>query len=230
MQGKVRDVYDFGEHLLIVTTDRQSAFDRVLAAIPYKGQVLNQVSAWWFEQTAHIIPNSLVSVPDPCASVMRKCAVFPVEFVVRGYMTGSTETSLWTHYKAGAREYCGNVLQDGMTKNEKLPANPVTPTTKSAERDVPIAPADIVSQVRTRDVRTQAACQCCCRIMHELPPCLPPWLQALKAPGASMCSVAAAGALHALRPQPVRCAGGCCTGSHEPTSLGRRQRRGVAVI
>lgn len=153
MQGKVRDMYDMGDRLLIVTTDRQSAFDRLLAAIPFKGQVLNQVSAWWFEQTAHIVPNSLLSVPDPCASVMQKCAVFPVEFVVRGYMTGSTETSLWTHYRNGEREYCGNALPDGMAKNERLAANIITPTTKSAERDVPISPADIVSQVRCHTPR-----------------------------------------------------------------------------
>lgn len=144
--GKVRDVYDVGDKLVIVTTDRQSAFDRVLAAIPYKGQVLNQTSAWWMERTAHIIGNSMISVPDPNVTVMAACKVFPVEFVVRGFMTGSTETSLWTHYAAGERSYCGNALPDGMVKNAKLEFNIITPTTKSAERDVPISAKEIVQQ------------------------------------------------------------------------------------
>jgi phosphoribosylaminoimidazole-succinocarboxamide synthase len=87
-QGKVRDTYDLGDKVLIVTTDRQSAFDRHLASIPFKGQVLNQTSAWWFKNTTHIVKNALLSVPDPNVSIMKKCTVFPVEFVVRGFMTG----------------------------------------------------------------------------------------------------------------------------------------------
>lgn len=143
----MRDTYDLGEQLVIVTTDRQSAFDRLVASIPFKGQVLNQTAAWWFSQTAHIAPNALLSTPDPNVSVMTKCTVFPVEFVVRGYMTGSTDTSLWTHYRKGAREYCGNALQQGMRKNDRLQSNIITPTTKSVDHDVPISPADIVAQV-----------------------------------------------------------------------------------
>mmetsp|Transcript_694 Transcript_694/g.2025 ORF Transcript_694/g.2025 Transcript_694/m.2025 type:complete len:385 (+) Transcript_694:310-1464(+) len=143
--GKVRDVYEAGDKLVIVTTDRQSAFDRILAAIPYKGQVLNQTSAWWMDQTRHIISNSLVGVPDPNIAVMQRCSVFPVEFVVRGYLTGSTDTSLWTHYNNGAREYCGNSFPDGMVKNQRLAKNVVTPTTKAVDHDVPISAAEIVS-------------------------------------------------------------------------------------
>jgi phosphoribosylaminoimidazole-succinocarboxamide synthase len=135
---------------VIVTTDRQSAFDRLLANIPFKGQVLNQTSAWWFHRTKDIVPNALVGVPDPCLTVMRKCDVFPVEFVVRGYMTGSTETSLWTHYSAGAREYCGNKFPDGMVKNQQLEANVLTPTTKGVHKDVPVSPDEILQQVRFR--------------------------------------------------------------------------------
>lgn len=131
---------------MIVTTDRQSAFDRLLASVPYKGQVLNQVSAWWMAHTTHITPNALLSTPDPNVSIMKKCTVFPVEFVCRGFMTGSTDTSLWTHYKAGAREYCGNAFPDGLKKNDRLAANVITPTTKAETHDVPIAPADIVAQ------------------------------------------------------------------------------------
>ncbi len=144
--GKVRDTYDLGETSVIVTTDRQSAFDRNLANIPFKGQVLNETSAWWMRQTKHIVPNALVDVPDPNVSVQRKVRVFPVEFVCRGYMTGSTETSLWTHYSNGAREYCGNVFPDGMKKNERLAENVLTPTTKAVDRDVPISAEEIVSQ------------------------------------------------------------------------------------
>lgn len=147
VQGKVRDTYVAGNHIIIVTTDRQSAFDRLLASVPFKGQVLNQTSAWWFHHTQSSVPNALVATPDPCIAVMRKCEVFPVEFVVRGFMTGSTETSLWTHYKAGEREYCGNAFPDGMVKNQQLAKNVLTPTTKSATRDVPVSPADILQQV-----------------------------------------------------------------------------------
>lgn len=145
-RGKVRDQYDLGDRVVLVTTDRQSAFDRVLAAIPFKGQVLNLTSAWWFEQTAHILPNHVLTVPDPNVTVGRKCEVFPIEFVVRGYITGTTNTALWTVYKNGAREYCGNVLPEGLEKNQKLPANLITPTTKEDHHDRPISPREIVSE------------------------------------------------------------------------------------
>ena len=118
--GKVRDQYDLGEKLALITTDRQSAFDRVLASIPFKGQVLNLTSAWWFDQTKDIIKNHVLSVPDPNVTIAKKCDVFPIEFVVRGYITGSTSTSLWTVYINGDREYCGNVLTEGLRKNQKL--------------------------------------------------------------------------------------------------------------
>jgi phosphoribosylaminoimidazole-succinocarboxamide synthase len=144
--GKVRDTYDLGDTTIIVTTDRQSAFDRNLANIPFKGQVLNETSAWWMRNTTHIVPNALVDVPDPNVSVQQKVVVFPVEFVCRGFMTGSTETSLWTHYSNGAREYCGNKFPDGMKKNERLQENVLTPTTKAVDRDVPISAQEIVAQ------------------------------------------------------------------------------------
>ena len=131
---------------VLVTTDRLSAFDRRIAAIPFKGQVLNETSAWWMRNTGHIVPNALLATPDPCVSVMRRCRVFPVEFVVRGFLTGSTDTSLWTHYNRGEREYCGNSFPDGMTKNQRLAANVVTPTTKADDHDEPITPAEIVAR------------------------------------------------------------------------------------
>jgi phosphoribosylaminoimidazole-succinocarboxamide synthase len=144
--GKVRDRYERDDHVVLVTTDRQSAFDRVLAAIPFKGQALNLTSAWWFEQTAHLIPNHVLAVPDPNVTIGRRCQVFPIEFVVRGYITGTTSTSLWTVYASGARTYCGNELPEGLVKNQRLPANLITPTTKETEHDRPIGPAEIVAE------------------------------------------------------------------------------------
>ncbi|CAN1827847.1 Phosphoribosylaminoimidazole-succinocarboxamide synthase, chloroplastic [Linum perenne] len=144
VRGKVRDIYDAGEYLVLVTTDRQSAFDRVLASIPFKGQVLNQTSLWWFDRTGHITPNAVVSLPDKNVTIARKCSVFPVEFVVRGFVTGSTDTSLWTVYNRGVRNYCGNALPDGLVKNQKLQRNIITPTTKAADHDVPVTPEEII--------------------------------------------------------------------------------------
>ena len=144
--GKVRDQYDLGNQVVLITTDRQSAFDRVLASIPFKGQVLNLTSAWWFEKTKEIIPNHTITVPDPNVTLAKKCDVFPIEFVVRGYITGSTSTSLWTVYNKGDREYCGNSLPEGLIKNQKLVANMLTPTTKEEHHDRPITPAEIVNE------------------------------------------------------------------------------------
>lgn len=145
-RGKVRDSYSYGPYKLFITTDRQSAFDRILAAVPFKGQVLNLTSAWWFDQTKHIIKNHVISVPDANVTAAVSCSVFPIEFVVRGYITGSTETSLWTRYNRGDREYCGNSFPDGLKKNEKLPEPVLTPTTKEEHHDRPITPAEIVSE------------------------------------------------------------------------------------
>ena len=144
--GKVRDQYDLGNKVVLITTDRQSAFDRVLASIPFKGQVLNLTSAWWFEQTKNIIPNHVISIPDPNLTLAKNCDVFPIEFVVRGYITGSTSTSLWTVYNNGDRDYCGNFLKDGLVKNQKLNNNMLTPTTKEEHHDRPIAPNEIISE------------------------------------------------------------------------------------
>jgi phosphoribosylaminoimidazole-succinocarboxamide synthase len=143
--GKVRDRYRLDErHLLFVTTDRLSAFDRVLAAVPFKGQVLNQTSAWWFDATSPIIPNHMVATIHPNACIVQDCRPFPVEFVVRAYVTGSTDTSLWTHYQRGERLYCGNRLKDGMRKNQKLDVPILTPTTKEEAHDRPIDEQTIV--------------------------------------------------------------------------------------
>lgn len=144
--GKVRDRYELKDRLILITTDRQSAFDRILAAIPFKGQVLNQTSAWWFDQTQHIVPNHVLAVPDPNVTVAKKCSVFPVEFVMRSYITGTTETSLWTHYAKGVRNYCGNELPEGLKKNEQLDIPILTPTTKAEDHDLPVSADDILEE------------------------------------------------------------------------------------
>tara|TARA_B100001146_G_scaffold222856_1_gene236170 strand:- start:24092 stop:25063 length:972 start_codon:yes stop_codon:yes gene_type:complete len=144
--GKVRDQYDIGDKIVLITTDRQSAFDRVLASIPFKGQVLNQTSAWWFKKTEHIVANHLIKMPDPNVVIAKKCKVIPIEFVVRGYITGSTSTSLWTVYNNGDREYCGNKLSEGLIKNQKLDDNMLTPTTKEEHHDRPISPKNIIKE------------------------------------------------------------------------------------
>lgn len=143
--GKVRDIYTLYDNLMIlITTDRISAFDRSLTEIPYKGAVLNQVAEYWFKHTKHIVQNHYIASPHPNVTIALKCKPFAVEIVVRGYITGTTSTSLWTHYSKGVRNYCGNELPDGLVKNQKLSHNIVTPTTKSDEHDVPISGTDIV--------------------------------------------------------------------------------------
>ena len=129
--GKVRDWYDLPHgKRLIVTTDRLSAFDRILATVPCKGQVLNQLSGWWFEQTQDIIPNHIVSLPDPNAAVVNIAQPFPVEVIVRGYITGVTTTALWYRYSLGERNIYGYDFPEGLRKNQALPEPIITPTTK----------------------------------------------------------------------------------------------------
>ncbi|MEA3345216.1 MAG: phosphoribosylaminoimidazolesuccinocarboxamide synthase [Chloroflexota bacterium] len=129
-RGKVRDFYRVDGKRVLVTTDRLSAFDRVVGHIPFKGQVLNQLAAFWFKHTSDILPNHLISVPDPNVSVVRECEALPVEIVVRGYISGSTSTSLWTRYAAGERTIYGLSFPGGLRKNEKLREPVITPTTR----------------------------------------------------------------------------------------------------
>jgi phosphoribosylaminoimidazole-succinocarboxamide synthase len=149
--GKVRISYALGpDRRLFVTTDRLSAFDRIVAGVPYKGQVLNQLSAWWFGQTADVVPNHALAVPDPNVLVARAARPLPVEVVVRGFITGVTSTSLWRPYAAGARRLYGYDLPDGLHKNDPLPAPLVTPTTKppagSADHDEPLSLTDVTDR------------------------------------------------------------------------------------
>lgn len=147
--GKVRSSWSLGDdRRLIVTTDRLSAFDRILAGVPYKGQVLNQLSAWWFEQTADIVPNHLVSVPDPNAIVAIEATPLPVEVVVRGYITGVTDTSIWGQYQLGRRSMYGYEFPDGLAKNTALPAPIITPTTKATggAHDEPLTCDEVIER------------------------------------------------------------------------------------
>ena len=129
--GKVRDWYDLpDQQRLLVTTDRLSAFDRNLAVVPFKGQVLNQLSAWWFKKTADLIPNHILTLPDPNASVVIEVKPLPIEVIVRGYITGVTETALWRRYELGERKIYGYTFESGLRKNQQLIEPIITPTTK----------------------------------------------------------------------------------------------------
>lgn len=148
-RGKVRDNYDLPDgRRIIIATDRLSAFDRILAAIPFKGRVLTQTARYWFEATTDICPNHVLDYPDPNVVVGRRLDILPVEVVVRAYLAGSTATSILTLYKKGAREMYGVRLPDGLRENEKLAHPIVTPTTKAFDggHDEPLSPAEIAAK------------------------------------------------------------------------------------
>ncbi len=134
-RGKVRDNYINDDTITMVTTDRISAFDRVLGTVPFKGQSLVELADWWFGETADIVANHVLRRPHPNVWKVRRCQPIQVEMVVRGYLTGVTSTSAWTAYKRGDREFCGNEMPDGMRKNEKFPEPILTPSTKAAQGD-----------------------------------------------------------------------------------------------
>lgn len=144
--GKVRDIYFNNDKLILIATDRHSSFDRNIAYIPFKGEILNQISVFWFKNTSDIIKNHLISIPDSNVLIVKKCSPIPIECVVRGYITGVTDTSLWTHYKNGKRDFGNFTLPEGLRKNQKLSEPLFTPTTKSDEHDRPITPKEIVSE------------------------------------------------------------------------------------
>src|SRR6187399_2000031 len=131
-KGKVRDNYSTPDgRRILIASDRISAFDVVLGTIPFKGQVLNQLAAVWFEETAGIAPNHVIATPDPNVTVAHECVPLKAEFIMRAYLTGVTSTSIWMHYQKGAREFCGHQLADGMKKNQPLPRPILTPSTKA---------------------------------------------------------------------------------------------------
>ena len=148
-RGKVRDNYDLPDgRRIIIATDRLSAFDRNIAAIPCKGQVLTQTARFWFDNTADLCPNHVVEYPDPNVLVCRRLDILPVEVVVRDYLAGTTGTSVWSMYKTGRRAMYGVRFPDGLRENQKLPQTIVTPTTKArdGEHDEPVTPAEIVER------------------------------------------------------------------------------------
>jgi phosphoribosylaminoimidazole-succinocarboxamide synthase len=161
-EGKVRDNYSTADgRRLIVVTDRISAFDRVLGTIPYKGQVLNRLAAWWFEHTSAVAPSHYLCVPDPNVLECMECEPILVEMVVRAFITGSTSTSIWTHYEQGERIFCGHPLPEGLKKNQRLPAPILTPATKApkGEHDVSGSREDILAlgKVSAEDFDAAAA-------------------------------------------------------------------------
>lgn len=147
-EGKVRDNYTQGNRRILITSDRLSAFDAIIAIIPFKGQILNQLTKFWFENTADICPNYVEAYPDPNVIVGRECEPLKVEMVIRGYITGTTSTSAWYNYSQGSRNLCGNILPDGLVKNQKLPEPILTPSTKGnyGDHDVNITPEEIVGR------------------------------------------------------------------------------------
>lgn len=147
--GKVRSSWALPNDLrLFVTTDRLSVFDRVVAAVPGKGQVLNQLAAWWFAKTVDVVPNHVVALPDPNALIARTATPLPVEVIVRGAITGVTDTSLWRKYSEGERNIYGYDMPEGLTKNELLPRTLITPTTKgeAGSHDEPLSLAEVVGR------------------------------------------------------------------------------------
>ncbi len=147
LSGKVRESYVRDGRRTIVVSDRISCFDVIVGTVPFKGQVLNQLAAFWFEQTRDLAPNHLIHVPDPNVSVVQECEVLPVEFVYRAYLTGSSNTSILRAYESGAREYCGHRLPDGMRPHQRLPEPLLTPTTKAAqgEHDEPASREQLIA-------------------------------------------------------------------------------------
>jgi phosphoribosylaminoimidazole-succinocarboxamide synthase len=144
--GKVRDVYDLGDSMLFVASDRYSAFDRNLALVPNKGELLTAISRWWFDQTAAIVPNHILGYPDPNVAWGRKYRVVPIEMIVRGFITGVTNTSLWQTYSRGRRDYGDFKLPEGLRKNDPLPEPVLTPTTKFEAHDRNLTPQEAVAE------------------------------------------------------------------------------------
>lgn len=146
IKGKVRDSYVKGNRRVMVASDRISAFDIVLGTVPFKGQVLNQMASFWFDKTKDIVPNHVIGMPDPNVMVVHECEQLPLEFIVRGYITGVTKTSAWYNYSNGVRNLCGNILPDGLVKDQKLGKPILTPTTKHEKHDRNISREEAIQE------------------------------------------------------------------------------------
>jgi len=163
-RGKVREWCKMGDQRVIVTSDRISAFDCVLGTIPFKGQVLNQLAAFWFDKTKDLVPNHIVSMPDPNIVVVKECEQLPLEFIVRGYITGVTKTSAWYNYENGVRNMCGNVLPEGLKKDQKLDSTIVTPTTKHEKHDRNISRDEAIAEGLIDGATFDAAAELCMKL------------------------------------------------------------------
>ena len=155
-RGKVRDTYASGDTMVLITTDRLSAFDRILTTIPFKGQILNQLAAFWFEHTKDVVKSHVLDVPDPNVTVARRCEALPIEFVVRGYVTGS----LWRDYQKGTHTVYGVPFPDELKKDQPFEKPVITPSTKAAEgHDEPISEAEILSRGLVSERDWRRACE-----------------------------------------------------------------------
>jgi phosphoribosylaminoimidazole-succinocarboxamide synthase len=163
-QGKVRESYLQKDRRVIITTDRVSAFDCIIGTIPFKGQVLNQLAAFWFDITKDLVPNHVISVPDPNVMVVHECEQLPLEFIVRGYITGVTKTSAWYNYERGVRYFCGNTLPEGMKKDQKLARPILTPTTKHEKHDRPISREEAIQEGLIDAATFDAAAEICFKL------------------------------------------------------------------
>ncbi len=163
-EGKVRDLYLRERDVVMITTDRQSAFDRLLAVVPFKGRVLTGVSCYWYKEVADIAAHQFVDVPHPNVQVVKRLNMLPLEFVVRGYLTGVSATSVWTAYARGEREFAGYRLEDGLAKNTAFDAPLLTPSTKSAAGDETLSAGEVVR----RGLVTQAEWDECAEVVMAL--------------------------------------------------------------
>ena len=161
-RGKVRDNYDLADgRRIIIASDRLSAFDRILCVIPFKGEVLTQTARFWFEHTADICANHVIDYPDPNVLICRRLDILPVEIVVRGYLAGTTGTSILTLYKKGQRSMYGMTLPDGLRDNARLGEPIITPTSKEFDggHDEPLTPAEIVKQLTSINLESGVECE-----------------------------------------------------------------------
>jgi len=165
-RGKVREWYKMGDKRVIVTTDRISAFDCILGTIPFKGQVLNQLAAFWFDKTKDLIPNHIISMPDPNIVVVKECEQLPLEFIVRGYITGVTKTSAWYNYENGVRNLCGNILPDGLKKDQKFDTPIITPTTKHEKHDRNVSREEAIAEGLIDGETFDAAAELCLKLYN----------------------------------------------------------------
>lgn len=163
-KGKVRDVYEdkTNNQLVIITSDRLSSFNRILTTIPLKGVLLNKISTWWFNKTQHLVPNHFIQSYHR-TMIVKRTKVFPIEFIMRGYLTGTTNTSIWYNYSNGVRNYCGHILKEGLKKNQKLDKNLLTPTTKG-DIDILIGENEIIQQ----NIMTQEQFNICKNYAYKL--------------------------------------------------------------